>query len=54
MIKYAWYAAKLIISREVFSGVKQFAFPDEVKTATCDCSKQSIHSMFLVLQAFVL
>jgi len=38
MIKYAWYAAKLI-SCEVFSNVNQATFPDGVKTAKYECSK---------------
>jgi len=40
MIKYAWYAAKLI-SHEVFGSVNQASFPDGVKTAKCECSKMA-------------
>jgi hypothetical protein len=41
MVRYAWYAAKLITSREVFGNVNQVAFLAEVKTEKCECSKQA-------------
>jgi hypothetical protein len=40
MIRYGWYAAKLITSRDVFCKVNQVAFPAEEKTAKCKGSKQ--------------
>jgi hypothetical protein len=35
------YAAKLITSCEVFCGVSQVAFPAEVNTEKCECSKRA-------------
>jgi hypothetical protein len=56
MVKYVWYAAKLITSREGFCNVKKVAFPAEVKTEKCECGKHSLdaHDVgnFFALVAF--
>ncbi|KAJ4426790.1 hypothetical protein ANN_26589 [Periplaneta americana] len=41
MIKYAWYASKLINEREVFVKVKDICFAAEVRKNVCDCGQPS-------------
>jgi hypothetical protein len=41
MIKYAQCYAKLITSRDVLTDVNQDAHPDEIKTAKCECGKET-------------
>ncbi|KAJ4449735.1 hypothetical protein ANN_01139 [Periplaneta americana] len=41
MLKYAWYASKLINEREVFVNVKDICFAAEVRKNVCDCGQPS-------------
>ncbi|XP_048509261.1 uncharacterized protein LOC125500394 [Athalia rosae] len=41
MIRYAWFAAKLSLDREVFNNVNDIVFPDDVHTQKCDCGKSA-------------
>ena len=41
MLKYAWFAAKLIEDRPFFQIVKQICFPPETKKKRCLCSEQA-------------
>ena len=39
MIKYAWFASKLILSRSVFANVNEVCFPTDLRRSNCRCSK---------------
>lgn len=41
IMKYAWYARKLIMSHEAFSAGNQIAFLDAINIAECECSEQA-------------
>jgi hypothetical protein len=41
MVRYVWYAAKLMTSCEVLYSVNKAAFLTEVKTEKCECRKQA-------------
>jgi hypothetical protein len=41
MIKYAWYASKLIPERNVFFNVNQICFPPDIRKQNCACSMTS-------------
>ena len=57
MIKYAWFASKLIPERTVFGNVNQICFPMEMRQSKCDCKtcafiKFAVCRMYLCILCF--
>jgi hypothetical protein len=53
MVRYAWYAAKLITSHEVICSVNQATFLAEEKTEKILMQQANIHWMLMVTEMFV-